>query len=71
MNKKVVILGAVAAGSKVAAKVKRDKPNYEVVIYTKDENVSYSACGMPYYIGNQIFNNNFFILKIHFYTFTF
>ncbi|MBO5947379.1 FAD-dependent oxidoreductase [bacterium] len=63
MNKKVVILGAVAAGSKVAAKVKRDKPNYEVVIYTKDENVSYSACGMPYYIGNLINNIDDLIVR--------
>lgn len=53
-NKKIVILGAVAAGSKVAAKVKRDNPNFEVLVYTKDKDVSYSACGMPYYIGDII-----------------
>lgn len=50
---KIVIIGGVAAGAKAAAKIKRDLPNSEVVIYTEDTHVSYSACGLPYYIeGN-------------------
>ncbi len=50
---KILIIGAVAAGSKVAAKSKRLLPNSEIHIYTKDTHVSYSACGIPYYIeGN-------------------
>ena len=47
---KVVIIGAVAAGSKCAAKLKRDNPDFEVEIYTEEDKVSYSACGMPYFI---------------------
>ena len=47
---KVIIIGAVAAGSKCAAKLKRDNPDFEVEIYTEEDKVSYSACGMPYYI---------------------
>ena len=47
---KIVIIGAVAAGSKCAAKVKRDNPDFDVEIYTEENNVSYSACGMPYFI---------------------
>jgi NADPH-dependent 2,4-dienoyl-CoA reductase/sulfur reductase-like enzyme len=50
---KIVIIGGVAAGAKAAAKSKRLLPNSEVHIYTQDTHVSYSACGMPYYIeGN-------------------
>lgn len=50
---KIVIIGAVAAGAKAAAKSKRLLPDAEVIIYTKEEYVSYSACGLPYYIeGN-------------------
>lgn len=48
---KVIVIGAVAAGSKSAAKLKRLQPDWEVVIYTADRNVAYSECGMPYYIG--------------------
>ena len=47
---KIVIIGAVAAGAKAAAKSKRILPDAEVVIYTQDEFVSYSSCGLPYYI---------------------
>ena len=50
---KIVIIGGVAAGAKAAAKSKRLLPNAQVDIYTKDTHVSYSACGLPYYIqGN-------------------
>lgn len=50
---KIVIIGGVAAGAKAAAKSKRILPDAEVHIYTQDTHVSYSACGLPYYIeGN-------------------
>lgn len=50
---KIVIIGGVAAGAKAAAKVKRLLPNSVVEIYTDDTHVSYSSCGLPYYIeGN-------------------
>ena len=48
---KIIIIGGVAAGAKAAAKSKRMLPDSEVVIYTQDTNVSYSSCGMPYYIA--------------------
>ncbi len=50
---KIVILGAVAAGAKAAAKIRRMLPDSEVIIYTDDTHISYSSCGLPYYIeGN-------------------
>lgn len=50
---KIVIIGGVAAGAKAAAKSKRLKPNSKIDIYTEDTHVSYSACGLPYYVqGN-------------------
>jgi len=50
---KVIVIGAVAAGSKTAAKIKHLSKDTEVTIYTQDTHVSYSACGLPYYIeGN-------------------
>lgn len=49
----IVIIGGVAAGAKAAAKVKRLLPHANVKIYTDDTHVSYSSCGLPYYIeGN-------------------
>ena len=50
---KIVILGAVAAGAKTAAKLRRLLPEAEINVYTDDTHVSYSACGLTYYIqGN-------------------
>ena len=50
---KIVIVGGVAAGAKAAAKSRRLLPDAEIDFYTQDTHVSYSACGLPYYIeGN-------------------
>ena len=49
----IVIIGGVAAGAKAASKIKRLLPDSKVSIYTDDTQVSYSSCGLPYYIeGN-------------------
>ena len=50
---KIVIIGGVAAGAKAAAKARRLLPDAKIDIYTEDTHVSYSSCGLPYYIqGN-------------------
>lgn len=49
----IVIIGGVAAGAKAAAKARRLLPDAKIDIYTEDTHVSYSSCGLPYYIqGN-------------------
>lgn len=53
MVMKIVILGGVAAGAKVAAKSRRLLPEAKICLYTDDTHISYSSCGLPYYIqGN-------------------
>ena len=50
---KIVILGGVAAGAKAAAKARRLLPDANIELYTDDTHISYSACGLPYFIeGN-------------------
>ena len=50
---KIVIIGGVAGGAKAAAKAKRMLPDSQIGIYTSDTHVSYSSCGLPYYVqGN-------------------
>ena len=51
---KIVIIGAVAAGTKTAAKLKRECPEAQVVLYTKSRDISYAGCGLPYYVGGMI-----------------
>ncbi|MGN1122464.1 MAG: FAD-dependent oxidoreductase, partial [Eubacteriales bacterium] len=49
-----LILGGIAAGTKTAAKLKRELPQAEVVLLTKDSGISSAACGIPYYVGGII-----------------
>jgi len=53
---KVVIIGGVAAGPKVASKIMRNEPNAEVTIIEKGEFLSYAGCGLPYYISGEVEN---------------
>ena len=51
---KVVVIGGVAAGTKAAAKIKREDRSAQVDIYTKSSDISYAGCGLPYYVGGDI-----------------
>ena len=50
---RIIIIGSVAAGTSVAAKARRNNIDNEIVIYEKDRDISYSVCGLPYYIGEE------------------
>ena len=51
MKQKVVIIGGGAAGPKIAAKLLRTKDfDCTIDLYTDENIISYSACGLPYYI---------------------
>ena len=52
--KKIVIIGGGAAGAKAASKSKRLNPQNHVELYTRDENISISLCGLPYYIEGSV-----------------
>lgn len=51
---RVLIIGGVAAGTKTAAKLKREDRSAEVTVITKDKDISYAGCGLPYYVGGFI-----------------
>ncbi len=48
---RIVIIGAVAAGTSAAAKARRNSEEAKIIVYEKDSYISYSGCGMPYYLG--------------------
>lgn len=51
---KILVIGGVAAGTKAAAKLKREDRGAEVRILVKDKDISYAGCGLPYYVGGVI-----------------
>ncbi|GAB6151747.1 hypothetical protein JCM17380_04970 [Desulfosporosinus burensis] len=48
---KVIIVGGVAIGPKVAARLRRLNPDAEITILEKGSLISYGACGLPLYVG--------------------
>lgn len=57
------MIGAVAAGTKTAAKIKRENADAEIVVITKDEHISYAGCGLPYFIGGVIEEEKELVVK--------
>jgi len=51
---RVVIVGGVAAGPKVASKIIRLCPEAEVTIVEKGKFLSYAGCGLPYYVSGAV-----------------
>jgi CoA-disulfide reductase len=54
MVKKVLIVGGVAGGASAAARMRRLDENIEIVMFERDEYISFANCGLPYYIGESI-----------------
>lgn len=51
MTMKVIIIGGNAAGMSAASRLKRKCPEARVIVFERTGEVSYGACGMPYYIA--------------------
>ncbi|WP_379969651.1 CoA-disulfide reductase [Ectobacillus sp. sgz5001026] len=54
MNKKVLIVGGVAGGASAAARLRRLDEKAEIIMFERDEHISFANCGLPYYIGEVI-----------------
>lgn len=54
MKKKVLIVGGVAGGASAAARLRRLDEQIEIILFERDEYISFSNCGLPYYIGDTI-----------------
>lgn len=48
---KFVVIGGNAAGMSAASRVRRKDPSWEVVVLEQTQEVSYGACGLPYYVA--------------------
>ncbi|MBS3986521.1 MAG: FAD-dependent oxidoreductase [Erysipelothrix sp.] len=53
-KRKIVIVGGVAGGATAAAKLRRLSEKDDIIIFEKDEYISFANCGLPYYIGQVI-----------------
>lgn len=53
-KKRIVIIGGVAGGASCAARLRRLCESCEIFLYDKGEHVSFANCGLPYFVGNVI-----------------
>jgi NADPH-dependent 2,4-dienoyl-CoA reductase/sulfur reductase-like enzyme/rhodanese-related sulfurtransferase len=53
-KERILIVGGVAAGPKVAARTRRLMPNAEITVVDKGRYISYAGCGMPFYVDDQV-----------------
>jgi len=51
---KIRIIGAVAAGTSAAAKARRNSESADIRLYCTETDISYSACGLPYWLGGEV-----------------
>ena len=58
-----IIIGGDAAGMSAASRAKRNDPNMEVIVLEQTNDVSYSACGMPYNIADPARNMNDLVVR--------
>lgn len=52
MGKRILIIGGVAGGASVAAKVRRLDESAEIIMFEKGPNVSFSNCSLPFHLSN-------------------
>jgi NADPH-dependent 2,4-dienoyl-CoA reductase/sulfur reductase-like enzyme/rhodanese-related sulfurtransferase len=51
---KTVIIGGVAGGASAAARLRRLSEDMEIVLFERGSFISFANCGLPYYIGGEI-----------------
>ncbi len=57
-TKKLVVIGGVAGGASAAARARRLDEDCEIIVFDRGPFVSFANCGLPYYVGDIIVDEN-------------
>lgn len=57
-NYDLAVIGGDAAGMSAASQARRVRSDISIAVFEKGEDVSYAACGMPYFISGEIDNTS-------------
>jgi NADPH-dependent 2,4-dienoyl-CoA reductase/sulfur reductase-like enzyme/rhodanese-related sulfurtransferase len=60
---RIVIIGGVAGGMSAATRMRRLDADAEIVVIEKSGHVSYANCGLPYYVGGVIEEEDALLLQ--------
>src|SRR5271170_5827945 len=53
-RERLIVVGGVAAGLSAASQARRRNHELEIRVYEKGPDISYSACGLPYFVGGVV-----------------
>lgn len=56
---KIIIIGGEAAGMSAAAKARRMIKDADIIVYEASEVISFGACGLPYFVGDEFQNPDY------------
>lgn len=56
---KIIIIGGEAAGMSAAAKARRVIKDAEIIVYEASSVISFGACGLPYFVGDEFQDQNY------------
>ena len=60
---RVIIVGGVAGGMSAATRLRRLDNDAEIIVFEKSGYVSYANCGLPYFVGGVIENEDSLLLQ--------
>lgn len=60
---KIIIVGGVAGGATVTARLRRLNEGDEILLFERGEHISFANCGLPYYIGGVISDRQSLLLE--------
>lgn len=61
--KRLIIIGGVAGGASAAARARRLSEECEIIILERGPHVSFANCGLPYFVGGEIANEDDLFLQ--------
>lgn len=62
MSKRILIVGGVAGGASVAARVRRLDESAEIIMFEKGPNVSFSNCSLPFHLSGIVEDSDSLVL---------
>lgn len=60
---RILVVGGVAGGSTFAARARRLSKTAEIIIFERDEYISFANCGLPYHVGGVILRREQLLLQ--------
>ena len=62
---RIVIVGGVAGGMSAATRMRRLDESASITVIERSGHVSYANCGLPYFVGGVIEDENALLLQTH------